>query len=330
MRADYNAAPQPVIPACRLAVDLCAPIASAERSGYSFGVKWYEDWVRRKLPLLLIIVGVVTIFILRWIVRISGVFDIAKINVQGAAEFRAFAVWAIAFSGLVVTVTWASLAAVAIAKQYLSKRGYRTTLILSGGLAVVVGVLSWYWWDNRDLLAIVERARSVPIRAVTLVGNALAVGGATLIVAACIALTTSPGTPSIPELRRRIAESRLLLFSAAALLVVGVVEIYMVFQLPVAVERTIRVAGDLRVLQHVTSSITLIAGLLYTSSLLILFVPVAVVHEKWVDEAWRATPSEKHSDWLESTGLHRSIGSTTSQLIAAAAPLLAALGLTPS
>ncbi|HEX8412116.1 MAG TPA: hypothetical protein VF883_24920 [Thermoanaerobaculia bacterium] len=141
---------------------------------------------------------------------------------------------------------------------------------------------------------------------------------------------TSSQLPSLAELRRRVAESRLLLFSAAVFLVVGVAEIYMVFQLPVAVEKA-RIAVDApKVLQHMTGSITLIAGVWYTAVLLILFVPVAVVHEKWIDDVWQSAGGEKHSEWLESAGLHRSIGSTASQLVAAAAPLLAALGLTPS
>ena len=293
-------------------------------------MRWYDHWLRPKLPLILIIIGAVTIFILRGIVGVSGTPDVSKINIHGAEEFRAFALWAIAFSGLVVAITWAAVAAAGIAKRYLSKTGYRTALIVAGTLTVAVGALSRYWWDDRGLLAIVERSRSIPIRSVTLVGNALAVGSATLIIAACVALVTSSRTPAVAELRRRIAESRLLLFSAAVLLVVGVVEIYMVFQLPVAVEKTRVGLTGVKVLQHVTGSITLIAGLLYTSALLILFVPVAVVHEKWIDAVWQAAPGQKHSEWLESTGLHRSIGATTSQLVAAAAPLLAALGLTPS
>jgi hypothetical protein len=292
-------------------------------------MRWVEDWSPRNLPLILLGIGAVTIFVLQKIVGIS-IPDVAKLDAHGAEEFRAFAVWGATYAGLIVAITWASIAAGRIAKQYLSTRGYRWTVILSAFLTVLVGAISRYQWDDRDLLAIVERSRSVPLRSITMIGNALAVGSAALVVGACVALATSSGTPAIPELRRRIAESRLLLFSAAVLLVVGVAEIHLVFRLPVAVAEPSAVVGGLKVLQLVTSSITLIAGLLYTSVLLLLFVPLAVVHENWIDEVWQTVVGQKHSKWLESTGLHRSIGSTTSQLIAAAAPLIAAIGLVPS
>lgn len=288
-----------------------------------------EDW-QRKLPLILLAVGIVAILILRTVVGVSGTPDVAKIKLREAEEFRSFAVWAITYSALLVSITWASIAAAVIVRQYLSKSGYRLTLILSAILTVLVGIISRWLWTEQGILAIVERARGIPIRSVTLVGNALAVGGATLIIGACIALVTSAVPPQVAELRRRIAESRLLLFSAAVFLVIGVAEIHLVFQLPVAVEKTRLGVGEPEVLHHVTRSITLIAGLLYTSALLILFVPVAVVHERWIDHAWQAAPGGKHSEWLESSGLHRSIASTTVQLIAAAAPLMAALGLSPS
>lgn len=291
-------------------------------------MQWVEDWSRRNLPLILLAIGAGTIFVLQ---KVIGIYtpDVAKIDAHGAAEFRAFSTWAIAYAGLIVTLSWASLTAGKTAKQYLTAKGYRWTVIISGFLTVLVGALSRYNWDDGDLLANVERSRSVPLRSITLVGNGLAVGCTVLIVGACIALATSSGPPAIPELRRRITESRLLLFSAAVFLVMGVAEIYLVFQLPVVVATTSTV-GELKVLQHVTSSITLIAGLLYTSVLLLVFVPVAVVHEEWIDEAWQTAIGQKHSEWLEATGLHQSIGSTTSQLIAAAAPLMAAIGLVPS
>jgi hypothetical protein len=286
--------------------------------------------MRRTLPLTLLALGVVTIFVLRWIVHIPGTPVVEKISFADAQEFRAFVIWAITFTGFIVTAVWASLVAGTIARQYLSTSAFSTSLILAGILTGLVGFASRLAWDDRNLLAIVERARLIPIRYVTMVGNSLAVGSATLVIAACIALASSGKTPSVPELRRRIAESRLLLFSAAVLLVVGVAEIDFVFQLPVAVERARLPHVEPKVLQHVTRSMTLTAGMLYTSALLILFVPVAVVHEKWIDEGWQASPASKHSDWLDATGLQRSIGTTTSQIIAAAAPLLAALGLSPS
>jgi hypothetical protein len=289
-----------------------------------------EDRLRRTLPLILLGIGVVSFFILRAVVPVSGTSPRPNMTIRDAEELRSFSVWGITFCALVVASCWGAIAGAVIARQYLSPRAYRVTLILAAVLTVAIAVISRAVWDARDLLALVEEARRVPVRYVTMTGNALAIGSATLIVAACIALATAPSSPPLPELRRRIAESRLLLYSAAALLVIGVAEIFLVFQLPVAVERTRMAAGEPHVLQHLTGSITLSAGLLYTSVLLILFVPVAVVHAKWIDDAWQASGGGKHAEWLETNGLHRSIGSTASQLAAAASPLLAAVGLLPS
>jgi hypothetical protein len=302
-------------------------VASGGNSLYRVDVQWMEEWTRRHASLVLLAIGAVAILLLQAILHIHTP-DVAQINAHEAEEFRAFSVWAATYALLMVAITWASIVAGKIAKQYLTPDGFGWTVSLAAFCTVLVGVLSRVRWKDQDLLAIVERSRDIPLRTLTMFGNALAVGGAALVIGACVGLATDPERLTVPELRKRVAESRLLLFSAAVFLVVGVAEIYLVFQLPVAVSNAD--GARLTILQHVTSSITLIAGLLYTSVLLLLFVPVAVVHEQWIDDAWQAASGEKHKEWLEETGLHRSIGATTSQLIAAAAPLLAALGLVPS
>jgi hypothetical protein len=286
-----------------------------------------EESLRGRLSLILLLLGAGTFFTLRLALGISGDPDISKLTVAEAGEFRAFVIWAITFACFVVAAVWGSIAAAAIVHEHGTKEGYRATVITAVVLTVIVAVLSRLFWSDTGVLAMIQRARGIEIRYFTLVGNALAAGSTSLILGACIALGTAPRTPAVVDLRRRMANSRLLLFSAAVLLVVAVAEISLVHQLPVAVEKARNVIGQPLVVQHVTRSITLAAGLMYTAALLILFVPLAVIHEKWVDDVWQKAAKEKRSEWLETTGLHRSIGSTTTQLIAIAAPWLAALGL---
>jgi hypothetical protein len=73
------------------------------------------------------------------------------------------------------------------------------------------------------------------------------------------------------------------------------------------------------------------SGIFYSVCLVMLFVPVAIIHEQWIEESWNAVksvvPNQSRADWLKENGLDRSIVDTGAQIIAIAAPWLAAIGL---
>jgi hypothetical protein len=128
-----------------------------------------------------------------------------------------------------------------------------------------------------------------------------------------------------------MAETRLFLFSTAALVSAVLTSIYLTIVWPSSLVLRTGSPVNANRLTHVAVTFTLASGIAYTALLILLFVPVAVVHEIWIEEAWEAAhkdaPDQKRSGWLAENGLDQSITSSGAQIIALAAPWLAAVGL---
>jgi hypothetical protein len=160
----------------------------------------------------------------------------------------------------------------------------------------------------------------------------LALGVVTLVVAAAVALgRRSNGTLSESQLRSRRGEARLFLFSAAALLASSLVSIYFTMVWPIDLPIVADASTPNGVLKELAVTVTLSSGIFYSAMLVVLFVPSAIVHERWIEESWNAArdraPNQSRAEWLSANGLDRSLADTGAQIVAIAAPWLAAIGL---
>jgi hypothetical protein len=160
----------------------------------------------------------------------------------------------------------------------------------------------------------------------------LALGVVALVVAAAVALgQRSNGVLSESQLRSRLGEARLFLFSAAAVLASALVSIYLTMVWPIDLPTVASSSIPNSVLKEYAITVTLTSGIFYSAMLVVLFVPSAIVHERWIEESWNAVrdrvPNQSRTDWLSANGLDRSLADTGAQIVLVAAPWLAAIGL---
>jgi hypothetical protein len=133
------------------------------------------------------------------------------------------------------------------------------------------------------------------------------------------------------ELRRRLGEAKVFLFSAAALLAAALASIYFTIIGPVDRPAVPGAVIPQNVLRQLAVTVAFTSGIFYTFALIILFAPIAVVHHRWIEETWNVVQTEKaeqnRAEWSSESGLDRSIFQTGAQIAAVVAPWIAALGL---
>lgn len=251
----------------------------------------------------------------------------------GAAEFRAGTFWILAYIAAVVMFAWNSLVSIAIIRAHMTRRSVRIVAVISGA-AMVVMCLSAIGSsaDPRSVWLTIDAATRSSLHKTSWITSTLAGGVGVLIVAASVALVTREEAPvAAAQIRRRMAETRLFLFSTAALVCAVLTSIYLTIVWPSSLVLRTGSPVNANTLTHVAVTFTLGSGIAYTALLILLFVPVAVLHEIWIEEAWEASekdaPGSKRSEWLAENGLDQSITSSGAQIIALAAPWLAAVGL---
>jgi hypothetical protein len=228
---------------------------------------------------------------------------------------------------------WNSLVSIAIIRAYLSPRSVQIVAVIAGAAMVVMCLIAIASSaDPRSVWRAIDAATRSSLHTTSWVTGTLSGGVGVLVVAACVALGTRKDAMVAPaELRRRTAEARLFLFSTAALVSAVLTSIYLTIVWPSSLMVRTDAAVKASILTHLAVSITLASGIAYTGLLVLLFVPVAIIHEMWIEEAWEAAhrdaPYQKRSEWLAENGLDQSITSSGAQIIALAAPWLAAVGL---
>jgi hypothetical protein len=285
----------------------------------------------RFLPVALVVLAVATAAGIAILLRNAPPTDVS--SDAGAAAFRAGAFWTLAYIAAVVMFAWNSLVSIAIIRAYMTRRSVRIVAVISGAAMVVmcVGAIGSSA-DPRSVWLTIDAATRSSLHKTSWITSTLAGGVGVLIVAGSVALVTREAAPlAAAQLRRRMAETRLFLFSTAALVSAVLTSIYLTIVWPSSLVLRTGSPVNANTLTHVAVTFTLASGIAYTALLILLFVPVAVVHEIWIEEAWEAahkdTPDQKRSGWLAENGLDQSITSSGAQIIALAAPWLAAVGL---
>lgn len=295
------------------------------------GRRWRR--VRRVLPVVLMLsVPALVGLLLAWILRPFTSIPAALATPMAAESHRAAAIWAASFVVFISIGMWNAIVAAAIVKRYLSRKGGRTVFgVASSCFAIGAIVRTISYGSPIAPLSVIVNA-GVPIYFVTAAGTSITFFWLVLLMASCWALLyRRPGEKlSARNLRTRQAYARLSLYSAAALLIVGVVQIYFLNDWPSHVYgwTTVSMRQGLHDLAYTKG---IVAGALYSTLLLTLYVPVLTVHDAWsarlAERAISANPKMELSAWRESQALNRSALATLGQIGAVIGPWLAAIGL---
>jgi hypothetical protein len=286
------------------------------------------------LPLLLLLIVLGTGAVLTVMLDSSPVASPPSIRTAADINaLRASSLWKISYVFLIVALAWNGFVATGIAVAHLKTTGLWLTGIASG-LGMLAGRAMSIQSNTRpgSPMTIVDRATRLPIHSTSVVSTTLALGVVTLVVAASVALgRRSGGVMTETELRSRVGEARVFLFSAAALLASALIAVYLTMVWPVDLPAVPGATMPDGVLKDLAVTVTMNSGIFYSVCLVVLFVPVAIIHEQWIEESWNAAkslaPNQSRADWLKENALDRSIVDTAAQIIAIAAPWLAAVGL---
>lgn len=173
----------------------------------------------------------------------------------------------------------------------------------------------------------VEQLTRVPLSALTGWMNVAAATTIMVLIVCCVALGIRPKRElEAKELRQRIFDLRVLLFSSAAFLVSGVTEIFFLFDWPRHVKS---IATD--PLANLAPTISATAGALYTFLLIVIYVPTALIHEQWRFNLQNNLAQKDESldidAWRKRSGLETSVLNSFSTVAAILSPLLAAIGV---
>jgi hypothetical protein len=294
----------------------------------------WSDTIASLLPVALIVVALGAGFAVASLVASSSVVSPLSIRTTSEAiALRYSSLWLISYVVFIVLLAWNSVVTSAIVMLHIGTLGRCITGILVA-VAIFVGRSMSVASAARSgsVISIVDRATRAPISRTAFVSSALAAGLVVLVVAAVVALgRRSAVVHSEDELRRRLGETKLFLFSAAALLASALASIYFTIIWPVYLPAVPGAVIPQGVLRQLAVTVALTSGIFYTFALIVLFAPIAVIHHRWVEETWSVVRTEKgeqsRAEWSSKSGLDRSIFQTGAQIAAVVAPWIAALGL---
>jgi len=280
---------------------------------------------RALAPVFLFALFLVFLFGLTHLLHLNTTFpqDAASVD-----ELRARILWGASFAALGVISGWCLSLAGKMLTTYLPRR----TLIVMASLifvsAIALGIGTNYGGAGaQSLLQKVEQLTRVPLSALTGWMNVAAATTIMVLIVCCVALGIRPKRElEAKELRQRIFDLRVLLFSSAAFLVSGVTEIFFLFDWPRHVKS---IATD--PLANLAPTISATAGALYTFLLIVIYVPTALIHEQWRFNLQNNLAQKDESldidAWRKRSGLETSVLNSFSTVAAILSPLLAAIGV---
>ena len=207
-------------------------------------------------------------------------------SAETAASHRAAALWGACFVAYVSAAVWNMLVSRIILKRYMEQR-VRWVAFGVAVAAAAVGLCGRrisYASDVAPLSIVVKS--DVPIYDVTKMGNAMTAALIVLLVATCGALMYRRRREviNVQNLRRRIAITKLSLYSAAALLIVGVVQIYFLNDWPAKVFSNLTSDVARNGLHDLAYTGAVVSSAFYSVVLFMLYGPVLLIHDKWVSK----------------------------------------------
>lgn len=266
------------------------------------------------------------VVIAAWIVAVMG--DWLAVHYQFAKKWMAPLLAILMAAGLsfgtailltlIAFVVIASLTLMIFAEALAAQRAARPRLVLFEGIAISVGLFAWLSYLSRhdsQQPSLLGKLRDVhiPVFKITAFGNTTAVVAFAMIIATSIGIIAKIQVAKDPaELRALLDPMRLLLYSSAAFLAVGVVEIYLLWDWPAHLPYPTPEMG--RAIHQMAQTIATMSGTLYTLMMLVLFVPVSLMHER-------------RSRELSSDVEKKSALSMLAELIALAGPMITAFGI---
>ena len=267
---------------------------------------------------------------LTWVVRHQIHLQPWMMTPQVADAHRAALLWAASFLLFTAAGIWNTVLALEIIRRYFAMRTRILVIVVAGAFALGFLLINQIYERDDHPLTLVATAL-VPVTGATAIGNGIAAGVVAMVTAASFALMRRPRRLSLRDLRNRIEYARMSLFSAAALLIFGVAEIYLVNSWPAHVYDAAPAVLDRHSLQATGNTIGIVAGVMYSIVLLTVYVPLMIVQEQWVRHAAeRAIGDSADADlqkWRETHMVTRTLAATISQMVAALGPLLTALGI---
>jgi len=283
--------------------------------------------VRAFAPVLLFALFLIFFFGLTFALHLNG--SAALPTDPGAIdELRARIFWGASFAALGVVTAWSLAVAGATMTTYLAPRAVGLMVIVTVVAAFALGMSMTYVGSAaQTLLFKLQQATNIQITGLTACMNVVAASSIVLFAVCCVALGSMPQRPlTATDLRQRIFDLRVLLFSSAALLVTGVAEIFFLFDWP---RHVAALAAD--PLSTLAPTISKLAGALYTFLLAVFYVPVALVHERWrldlQNQLGVGNESFDSDAWEKKTGLATTAANSFSEIAALVSPLLTAIGV---
>jgi hypothetical protein len=243
-------------------------------------------------------------------------------------DLRARIVWGASFVILGIATCWTLSITIGIIKTYLRRRAARLVFVATIIFSLSLGIYTRYGKAGaQTFLARLESATNIHISILIGFMNVGVAAAVILVIASCIALGyTSPEGPTITDLRRRIFDLRVLLFSSAALLVAGVAEIFFLMNWPLHIKA---LSADPLAIQ--SSAISAVAGVLYSFILILIYAPTALIHERWrlalQIELSTKDASFDSDAWQKQNGLQSTSMDNLTQIAAIVSPLLVAIGV---
>jgi hypothetical protein len=255
-----------------------------------------------------------------------------------AAEFRARLFWGAGSAALLLALLWNVVLAAFAIEQVMHSEPFPTAhrWIWSStiGISILVSLILYSMPTSgqvgRLLLLSVEDRPGVPVWHYTTFTNICTGVGVIFIIAATTTLLLPVGRQSeerLHRLRHRIQLSKLSLYSASGLLVVGVFQLWALYTwpasfLPNPVASSVRVMGN---------SVTFAASVLFSGCLIFIYLPTAVIHQTWVANVLHNAAAGREDfephEWLRRHGLDTPALTVINRVMGIFAPMAAA-GLT--
>jgi hypothetical protein len=285
------------------------------------------------LPLCLFAVAGSVMDVVGYLLGLNSLDYLSLGHASGSAaadEFRGRVLWAATYAISATLMGWNCVLGGDLIRRYF-RTGTRIAIFFMILATVVIMTLSQgYAGGTAQAFVLAANTNESWVLPLVRCANTGAAVTIAIVVFACCALAYHPGTPTASEVRERIFAARVLLYSAAALLIAGVASIFFLFEWPLALPalRTPMIAERAKSLS-VTMSVT--AGILYTFIMLIIYSPLAVVHERWIgrllEQEYAANSQLDGPKWLTNAGLAKTPLTMIGEFLAIASPWLAALGL---
>lgn len=230
-----------------------------------------------------------------------------------AKKERAKLLWGVSALCLACALIWNVVTAGFIIRSSLAQYPKKVTVVCLYVLAAI-NAIGWACLfhfqvgggEANYLIDLIQKKAGVPIQELTLAGNLLAFTAISALVASACCLAAPVEKIEVQAVSKKIKLCVFSLYSAAALLSVGLFEIYALFKWGAIVSG----AEEETARSIVADALAVSAGIVFTVLLIAIYAPVAIIQHQWLDlvieEESTRTVDLDVSKWLAKHGLKSS------------------------